>query len=108
MRFDDFSIEGLWEDIALPNNKRSIPEIRERLKELALEHDIAELGDIAEELHRNPPVKRAKTKSPPLTPELAKKIRAFADENPNLHQQEIANHFGVNHGKVSEALNNLI
>lgn len=92
----------------MPGNKRSIPEIRERLRELAGEHSIDELNDLADELCRNPPVKRAKAKNPPLTPEMADEIRAYAKANPNLHQQDIANHFGVNHGRVSEALNNLI
>ncbi len=92
----------------MPGNKRSIPEIRSRLRELADEEGIDELNDIADELYRNPPVKRARTKSPSLTPELAQQIRDFAAAHPDLHQQDIANHFGVNHGRVSEALNHLV
>ena len=89
-------------------NKRTIPEIRNRLHELADELGASELDELANELHRNPPVTRGKIKSPPLTAELAEQIRAFAANNPHLHQQDIANHFGVNHGRVSEALNNII
>lgn len=92
----------------MAKNKRSIPQIRDRLRELAIEHDLDELNLLADELYRNPPIKRAKVKSPPLTPELAEEIREYVKANPGLHQQDVANHFGVNHGRVSEALNNLI
>ncbi|GEO40962.1 hypothetical protein SAE02_51100 [Skermanella aerolata] len=89
-------------------NKRSIPEIRERMREIADEHGIAELGELADEMYRNPPVRRAPTSSPSLTPELAEEIRQFAAANPTMSQQDIANHFRVNHGRVSEAMNNEI
>jgi len=92
----------------MPGNKRSIPEIRARLHELAKELKLDELNDLADELVRNPPVKRGETKSQPLTPDLAQQIRDFYAAHPNLHEQDIANHFGVNPGRVSEALNNLI
>ena len=92
----------------MPGNKRSIPEIRDRLRELAGEHGIDELSDIADELVRKSPIKRARIKSPPLTPEMAQKIRDYAEAHPDAHQQDIATHFGVNHGRVSEALNNTI
>jgi hypothetical protein len=35
---------------------------------------------------------------------MAEEIRLYAAANPDLHQQDIANHFGVNVGRVSEAL----
>jgi hypothetical protein len=89
-------------------NKRSIPEIRDRLRELADERGMDELSDIADELVRKSPIKRAPVKSPPLTPEKAQEIRDYAEAHPDAHQQDIANHFGVNHGRVSEALNNIV
>lgn len=92
---------------AIPN-KRSIPQIRERLRELAQQHGIPELNDLADETYRNQPAKRAKRRSPKLTPAMAAQIRQYRRSNPNAHQQDIAEHFGVNHGRVSEALNNLI
>jgi len=92
----------------MPDNKRSIPKIRNRLRELADEYDIDELNDLADELHRNPAIKRAKTRSPALTPELAQRIRDYATAHPDLHQQDVANHFGINHGRVSEALHNIV
>lgn len=89
----------------MPENKRTIPEIRDRLRELAEEHGIDELNHLADELYRRPPTRRAPTRSQPLTPALAAQIRVYFRENPRMHQQEIANYFNVNHGRVSEAIN---
>lgn len=84
----------------------SIPEVRDRLRELADEHGIDELHELAEELYRKSPAKkRAPVRSPKLTAEMAEEIREYATANPDAHQQDIAEHFGVNHGRVSEALN---
>jgi hypothetical protein len=93
----------------MASNKRGIPEIRERLRELAVQHNMDELRELADEMYRNPPAKaRAPVRSPKLTPELAQEIRDYARANPRAHQQDIAEHFGVNHGRVSEALNNVV
>lgn len=89
----------------MPSNKRTIPEIRTRLREIAEESDMPELNDLADETYRKPPVRRAAHKSKKLTPALAAEIRMFARENPKMHQQDIATKFGVNHGRVSEAMN---
>jgi predicted transcriptional regulator len=86
-------------------NKRSIPEIRERLRELADEHGIDELHDLADETYRQSPLKRGKNKSRTLTPKLAQKIRTFVEKNPTLHQRDVAHKFNVNPGRVSEAVN---
>lgn len=83
----------------------SIPEVRERLREIADEHGIGELHELADELHRKPPAKkRAPIRSPKLTAKMADEIREYAAAHPKAHQQDIAQHFGVNHGRVSEAL----
>ena len=87
------------------NNKRSIPEIRDRLREIADEAGIEELQDLADQLYRKSPVKRAPNRSAHLTPELAEEIRNFVAENPTLHQRDVAQEFDVNPGRVSEALN---
>lgn len=89
-------------------NKRTVPQVRSRLRELADEHGIDELHDLADELYRNPAVARAKPRSAQLTPELAEKIRKYVAKHPTLHQRDVAHHFNVNPGRVSEALNNLI
>jgi hypothetical protein len=88
-------------------NKRSIPEIRKRLHEIAEELDYEELHELAEETRRKPAVTHAKPSSTPLTAALAQEIRDFQRDNPEVHQRAIAEHFNVNPGRVSEALNNL-
>ena len=87
-------------------NKRTIPELRDRLFEASDEYGIPELAEIAQEMFRRSPKKRAKTKSQKMTPELAQEIREYAEKHPDLHDQEIADIFDVNHGRVSEARNN--
>lgn len=42
--------------------------------------------------------------SKPFTPELAAKIRSYYVSHPHMTQQEIANVFHVNSGRVNEAL----
>lgn len=89
-------------------NRRSIPEIRERLRELAEEYNIPELQELADEMYRHSPVRRAPRNNRKLTPALAAEIRRYARANPEMHQQQIAVYFQVNHGRVSEVLNKLI
>ena len=83
----------------------TIPQVRVRLTEIANEHGIDEIHELVEELYRKPLAKkRAPVRSPTMTPELAEGIREYAQDNPDVHQQEIAEMFGVNHGRISEAL----
>lgn len=89
-------------------NKRGIPEIRNRLREIADNHAIEELHDLADEMYRNSPIRRARPSSANLTPELAEEIRAYAKRHPKMHQRDIAQKFNVNPGRVSEAMNNLV
>jgi DNA-binding MarR family transcriptional regulator len=88
-------------------NKRTIPEVRKRMHELADELHCDELHELAEETRRNAAVTKAKASSTPLTSQLAQEIREFQKENPELHQRAIAEHFNVNPGRVSEALHKL-
>jgi hypothetical protein len=96
-------------------NKRSIPEIRIRLQELAKENagldrtnaGWSEVASLAEELHRNTPIGRVKPHSQKATTELSEEIRAYKKKHPEKSQREIAEVFDVNPGRVSEALNNL-
>ena len=89
----------------MPKNSRGIPALRERLRELAKEHGIDELRDIADQMYRRAHTRRAATRSPKMTAEMAQAIRDYRDAHPDAHQQDIAEAFGVNHGRVSEALN---
>jgi len=82
------------------------PQIRARLRELADEHGLDELHDLADDTYRNPPVSRAKRKSAKFTAALAAKIRKYHKKHPRLHQRDIGHKFNVNPGRVSEALTN--
>jgi hypothetical protein len=86
------------------SNHISIPDARDRLRALAKKHNIPELADIADAMYRRAATRRAGVRSPKVTPEMAEEIRQYAAAHPDLHQQDIANHFGVNVGRVSEAL----
>ncbi|WP_202960968.1 hypothetical protein [Sphingobium sp. HDIP04] len=92
----------------MAGNKRNIPEIRNRLREIADETGFEELHSLADELYRNSPVGRAANSSATLTPELAEEIRKYVAEHPTLHQRDVAQEFNVNPGRVSEALNHLV
>jgi hypothetical protein len=47
---------------------------------------------------------RRPTSSAPMTPELRSSIRAYFEADPEVTQQEIANIFNVNIGRVNEVL----
>jgi hypothetical protein len=81
-----------------------IPQVRDRLRELAVEHGIDELEVLADELRRRPPVRVTPPRSSPMTEELRIAIRAYWIARPNASNQEIATVFGVNPGRVSESL----
>jgi hypothetical protein len=89
-------------------NKLGIPAVRERLRVLAEEYGLEELNDLADQLYRKAAERRAPTRSPKLTAEMAEDIRQYQLANPDAHQQDIAEKFGVNHGRVSEALDHRI
>lgn len=92
--------------------KRTIPEIRHRLREIACElrqQGLTDTGDeiwqLAQETIRNSPSrKRAPVKHAPLTLADKAAIRLYAKLNPDAHLSEIASHFDTNPGRVSEAL----
>jgi len=82
----------------------AVPEVRKRLQQLAKEHSLPELSELAEKLKREPSVRRAPASSTSMTPELCEQIRAYAEAHPFETLAYIANKFGVNPGRVSEAL----
>jgi len=96
-------------------DKKTIPEIRARLFEIAdlVANDLAQpAAVIAEEIRqlayqtiRRPPTRKpARVKHPPLTEKEKLAIRKMAWENPALHLDDIAKAFNVNPGRISEAL----
>lgn len=82
----------------------TIPELRARLVVLAKQFNSQELLDIADELRRRPVRRRAPVTSQPSTPEVRARIRQFVQDNPDLSQVAVAREFGVNPGRVSEAI----
>ena len=89
----------------MTKNKRGIPALRVRLREIADETGLEEIHSIVDEMVRSSPVNRAANKSRVLTPELAQQIRNYVAKRPILHQRDVAQYFNVNPGRVSEALN---
>ncbi|ABS14254.1 hypothetical protein I6H96_02665 [Brucella anthropi] len=81
-----------------------IPEIRRRLLEKSKKYDDPELAVLAKELCRRTSANRSAVKSSPMTPTLARQIRKYKTGNPDASHVEIASHFNVNPGRVSEAL----
>lgn len=84
--------------------RRTIPEIRARLFELAGELDCPELSDLAEETKRRPPVRRAPKRAQHVTEALQEQVRDFAARHPRMPMRAIGQKFGIDQGRVSEAL----
>jgi hypothetical protein len=88
-----------------------VPEIAGGMREIAQEIEgdypdqSGELFELADELRRRSPGPRARVTSTPMRSELAQEIRGYADANPGMSHQAIAEQFNVNHGRVSEAIN---
>lgn len=81
----------------------TVPEVRERL--YVLSDVLPELRALADQLWRRPPGrKKAPAVSRKLTPELKDEIRAYASAHPGETEHSVSIHFGVNQGRVSEAL----
>lgn len=83
--------------------QRTIPQIRARLRELAEEHGIPELSELADESVRRFGGRRARVKALKVTPEIEAHIRELAASG-TLTQQEISQRVGVTAGRVSETL----
>lgn len=84
-----------------------IIEARKRIGALMESHPEIkpELDEIMSMMFRRSPARRAATKTRMATPTLKARILAYARRNPELSYKEIGEHFNVNIGRVSEALN---
>jgi hypothetical protein len=80
-----------------------IPEIADRLRDLAAERGLPELAGLADELRRRP-AQRGPRSARPMSEQLADEIRAFKREHPGMSQVAISRRFNVNQGRISEAL----
>lgn len=89
-----------------------IPFARKRLKQIAADAEAAGLEDLAEDLRDVIPLLWRRPYARPAAPvqsnivdaEMAEQIRQMARDFPEKSQQEIAEFFGTNSGRVSEAL----
>lgn len=83
---------------------RTIPEIRDRMIQMADEHGLPELKELAEQTRRRRPIRRAPSRRKNPDNAEAEHIRAFAASHPRADYQEIASRFGTNIGRISEVL----
>lgn len=81
-----------------------LPEVADRLRELAERLNCDELNDLADEIARRPSGPRAPVTSTAMTEELCEEIRAMKRDNPSLSHAEIGRRLNVNPGRVSETL----
>ena len=81
-----------------------LPEVAERLRELAQDLGCEELNCLADEIARRPAGQRAPISSAPMTDELRREIREMKAANPALSHVEIGRRLNVNPGSVSETL----
>lgn len=89
---------------------------REQLLEIA--EDLKQRGDyktarrirkvVEEKMHRKPWVTRSRSHHRPMTAKIARQVRSMHRRNPDLSQQQLAIHFNVGLGRISEALNGKI
>lgn len=86
-------------------SKKTIPEIREEMFELATQMELlaARMKFLARETYRRT-YERAPTRSRRITQRLRTEIEVYRFENPTASFQDIANAFGVNPGRVSEII----
>jgi len=82
----------------------TIPHIRARMRELALELDCPELDLLADATVRRYNGRRAPVKFPPLTSLQKQAVRVYALLHPEASQMDMANEFNTNQGRISEAL----
>lgn len=86
--------------------KRTIPQIRARLYELAIELNCPELTTLADETKREF-TERTPARTRKVTSAIAAQMRQMKFRDPSLSHQAIAEEFHANVGRVSEALRGL-
>jgi len=92
----------------------NIPTARQHLQAIAKRLQVGnitkpeaarEIRSTMQLLVRKPPVRRAPRVKKYVTQRLIREICAYARLHPSMHLQDIATHFDVNIGRVSEILN---
>lgn len=83
----------------------TIPEVRDRLYELSDELHQPELRRLADQLWRRRPWRQpVRPVHRRMTPELAAEVRAYVAAHPYEPEDVVGTRFGVNQGRISEAL----
>lgn len=83
----------------------SIPDARAQLCKWAVAWDKPELMELAQKMvRRKPKYPAARANRGSLDPILAENIRAFKAKNPERSNRDIGAMFGVDGGRVSEAI----
>lgn len=89
----------------IPAARQMLEALQDRARSDGLHYYASEIGRIIPLLwrtaHKNG---RARAQSTPSTPQLRAQIREYVRQNPSVPSQDVANRFGVNLGRVSEAL----
>lgn len=87
---------------------KTIPQIREELLEVAGELRNLRLSNkikrLVTQMKRRKAVRRSNRDSAPFTPQLAIRIRNYANSHPHLSYKAIGTTFNVASGRVSEAV----
>lgn len=81
-----------------------IPEVRDEIYALSVSLGSPRLAELADELKRRKVALRVNPKSNPITPKLVALIKAYKLKHPRQAQHQIAAHFSVSQGRVSEIL----
>lgn len=81
-----------------------LPEVANRVRELAIQLHCEELEGLANEIGRRSSGQRAAATSVPMTDSLRDQIRAMKAADPEISQAEIGKRLNINPGRVSETL----
>jgi len=96
--------------IPIPEVRLAMLDMATRLRQQAatLLANAKELERLSNGAHRRPPGKPvAPASSVKMTAELRKQIRQYAKDHPMMSVAAMGAHFGVNSGRVSEAIHNI-
>jgi hypothetical protein len=82
----------------------TIPQIRTRLIEIAGENGLPEVAELAEATRRRYHGRRSMIHARKVNEKLAGAVRQYVRQHPEEHYEEVARHFGIKGGRVSEIM----
>lgn len=89
----------------VPGARRALLKVYKELRAAGLHQYADKMVDPLKQLHREPPIRRAGIRHPPVTAEIRDGVRAYAKAHPKAHFTSIARAFNTNPGRVSEIMN---